>query len=459
MSCGFFESKKKTRKYENRHDALAAKVVNTLMQGLKAETFSNIELFELFKSFHLQKNEKLMQALRKAFQRGLIDQYRLLLENNNPEENRDATELYISNYLSLMSIAEIEHLKIIKVPQYINNQWTLIEYHVEPIELTKPTGIERLWMTDKDKVYAYGLRPVVSEDALPWLVYKGTTVMTGDGFVAQLNSDIKPFQTPGEDLYLSGRDRIIQWIDKQQKKVRVCGASLGGSMALITAADLGVKLARVDAQNPAGLNTVVKGLEYDHWDRIAIEDKPKVFVQKQKNDWVTRFGIWKDDWIIIDVNLPKGQRPGLSLLSHILNYAGFENPKFSIENPSKDNDDELRQWSNILIYTALRIILNAMWLPVYVVVLPAMRYMAEHPVKSTLFALGAIVLPQLTMFDTALRLTLALLATTPVMLDLSKQLINAFSSETTEEVAIKIDDEMDFSSDDEKCSPVSASLA
>ena len=85
--------------------------------------------------------------------------------------------------------------------------------------------------------------------------------------------------------------------------------------------------------------------------------------------------------------------------------------------------------------------------------------MAEHPVKSTLFALGAIVLPQLTMFDTALRLTLALLATTPVMLDLSKQLINAFSSETTEEVAIKIDDEMDFSSDDEKCSPVSASLA
>lgn len=458
MSCGFFESKKKTRKYENRHDALATKVVNTLMQGLKAETFSNSEVFELFKSFHLQKNEKLMQALRKAFQQGLIDKYHLLLENNNPEENRNASEWYISNYLSLMSIAEIEHLKTIKAPQYINNQWTLIEYHVEPIELTKPMGIERLWMTDIDKVYAYGLRPVVSQDALPWLVYKGTTVMTGDGFVTQLNSDIKPFQTPGEDLYLSGRDRIIQWIDKQQNKVRVCGASLGGSIALITAADLGAKLARVDAQNPAGLNTVARGLEYDHWNNIAIEDKPKVFVQKQQNDWVSRFGIWKDDWIIIDVSLPKGQRPGLSLLSHILNYAGFKNPKFSIENPSKDNDDELRQWSNILIYMALRIILNAMWLPVYMVILPAMRYMVDHPVKSTLLVLGAIVLPQFTMFDTALRLTLALLAATPVLLDLSKQAINAFSSETTEEVAIKIDDEMALFSDNEERSSISPSL-
>lgn len=164
----------------------------------------------------------------------------------------------------------------------------------------------------------------------------GTTYPAGQGFLTQVNSDSKGFETVGKSLYRTGRSRIQAWLAQQKGAIHVCGTSLGGSLSLLLAIDKGdYTLSRVDALNPAGLHDARSKSQFDHWD--SLESKPQVVVQKQGNDPVSAFGLWKEDWNIIQVNPPAAKKGPNGLSDHALNYAGLKGTQFTPVDPKEDN--------------------------------------------------------------------------------------------------------------------------
>ncbi|MGL5742592.1 MAG: hypothetical protein ACRCXC_08605 [Legionella sp.] len=66
----------------------------------------------------------------------------------------------------------------------------------------------------------------------------GTTYPAGQGFLPQITTDSKGFETVGKSLYRTGRDKIQKWLSAQ-KTTHVCGVSFGGSLSLLLAIDKG----------------------------------------------------------------------------------------------------------------------------------------------------------------------------------------------------------------------------
>jgi hypothetical protein len=57
-------------------------------------------------------------------------------------------------------------------------------------------------------------------------------------------------------------------------------------------------------------------------------DQPKVVVQKQGADPVSAFGIWKKDWVVLQVTPPGNKKGPNAFCDHCLNYAGFADTEF-----------------------------------------------------------------------------------------------------------------------------------
>ena len=66
-----------------------------------------------------------------------------------------------------------------------------------------------------------------------------------------------------------------------------------------------------------------------------MEFKPLVVVQQQANDPVSLFGVWKNGWIILQVNPPADKKGPHALFDHFLNYAGFPDTEFSYADVSR----------------------------------------------------------------------------------------------------------------------------
>ena len=115
----------------------------------------------------------------------------------------------------------------------------MVDYYVTPIELTPTKGFKKLFVRDHDRVFAYGLEPINHKDAESQLIFMGTTYPAGQGFVPQVKTDLKGFETVGKTLYQCGHQRILAWLLHQKGNVHVCGISLGGSLSLLLAIHLG----------------------------------------------------------------------------------------------------------------------------------------------------------------------------------------------------------------------------
>jgi len=276
----------------------------------------------------------------------------------------------------------------------INHQWQLIKYKVTPIELTPTRGLETLFMFDEDRVFVYGLEPVEAPLAEPHLIFMGTTYPAGQGFVSQVNSDFEAFETVGASLYRTGHKKIATWLDKQKNKTHVCGTSLGGTLALLLAIHQGEKLSRVDALNPAGLYDAWIKSEFDGWDNLDKHDKPDVFIQKQGDDPVSCFGVWKKDWVIFHVTPFK--KASSVLFDHAVNYAGLSGTTFEKIDTEKDN--EARYVRNALLYGLARAAIYYFGvLPYHYLIRPALRYVYDHIAELALlglvFACMAVCMP------------------------------------------------------------------
>ncbi|KTC78004.1 hypothetical protein [Legionella brunensis] len=380
----------------SRHAAIIARnALRILMMGWR-EDWQKIISVKVLKAVFIQRDRELMRGMRLAFQEGFQSVYEQLKKHTplTPEQHRQAL-LYISNCLTLLPFSDINPYESIAVPQWVNGEWRLVDYKVVPIELTPTNGLKKLFINDKDRVFAYGLEPITDDKAEPHLLFMGTTYPAGQGFVTQINTDLEGFETVGNKLYQSGRQRLFHWLDKQTKKVHVCGTSLGGSLSLLLAIDRGDKLSRVDALNPAGLYDFWFKDHFDNWEKLNI--KPQVIIQKQGNDPVSQFGVWKEDWDVVHVIPPRHKQGPNQFIDHALNYAGFAETQFIGVDTVMDNEEHRQR--NFWLYTLGRGLVYYLGLvPYHYFIRPCLHYVATHKTQMTLTCAFIVLFSLLPMF-------------------------------------------------------------
>lgn len=348
---------------------IARNVLRFIMGGMPEDSLMSLLSWDAFKAIFIQRDPKLLRELRLAFQQG----FEILMKDLegkrlNSDEN-EQVQLYLSNCLSFLPYGDLNCYESIKIPQFQNGFWKMVDYYIQPIELTDEKD-----SNDEDKVFAYGLEPIVDNNAQSHLIFMGTTYPAGQGFLPQVNSDFKSFETVGNSLYLSGRARIEKWLLSQKGKIHVCGVSLGGSLSLLLAIDKGQYLSRVDALNPVGLYEYENKMGFDHW--ATIQEKPLVIIQKQANDPASLLGVWKNDWNLLQVTPPKHKKGANPIFDHFLNYAGFSETEFRFLNTEDENIK--RKESNFWIYTLGRSwIYYTTILPYQWVIRPLIRFCSD----------------------------------------------------------------------------------
>ncbi len=364
-------------------------LLRLLMMGWN-KNWTQLLTMKTFRAVFIARDHQLTQAMRAAFQEG-FKHICSELKKHGPlsEKQQRQAEIFISNCLAFTPFADMTPYESLAIPQYIHGTWQLVDYKITPIELTPTSGFKKLFLRDDDRVFAYGLEPLLNSDAEPHLVFMGTTYPAGQGFATTVNTDLEPFETAGKKLYRTGQRRITRWLDEQSKKVHVCGTSLGGGLSLLLAIDKGDKLSSVHALNPPGLYDPWRKSKFDHWD--TLETKPPVFILKQRDDPVSRFGVWKPDWHVLDINPPDNIKGPNSITHHALNYAGFANTEFIVVNTALDNEERKSRnfWLYVLSRSAVYYLVMVPW---RYVIRPLNHFIFNHklPLAMTLLMVGLL---------------------------------------------------------------------
>lgn len=335
----------------------------------------------------VKRDHELLRGMRLAFQQGFEYLYETQLKDRSFNEvQMEQIQLYLSNCLSLLPFADITPYESFQIPQYIDGQWQLVDYKVIPIELTPTTGLRKLFLYDADRVFAYGLEPLFDNNAQPHLIFMGTNAV-GQGLLSQLNTDLEPFETAGKKLYRTGLARLNKWLDAQEKKVHVCGMSLGGSLSLLLAMHQGEKLSRVDVLNPPGIYEPFYKSRFDRWD--ACTEKPIVCIQRQGDDLVSRLGNWKHEWQLLEVMPPQEKKGPNFIADHALNYAGIAGTKMHYVT-DLHQDNQFRKAQTVLFYIIIRaFVYYGAMLPYRYLVHPLLHFLFEHKQEVALGFLAA----------------------------------------------------------------------
>mgnify|MGYP003126441955 CR=1 FL=1 len=387
LSLNFFEScefeqEQRDNPIENA-GIIARNMLRFLMMKYEGQVNQMLSL-QFVQAVFVQRDPKLLAGMRDAFQTGFDHIGSQLKDQKLSAAHNNQANLFVSNCLCFLPFADLKPGYKCTIPQCIDETWQCVRYSVVPIELTPTRGLETLFIHDNDRVFAYGLEPIGCPEAEPHLIFMGTTYPAGQGFETQIKTDLEGFETVGNRLYRTGHKKLISWLDKQNKKAHVCGTSLGGSLALLLAIHQGARLSRVDALNPAGLYEPWCQNELDCWNNLDNQDKPDVFIQKQGNDVVSSFGVWKKDWTIIKVIPAKAAF--ISMFDHARNYAGYADTTF--ERIDAQQDNEVRRMHNVLFYSLLRGVVYYLGiLPYHYLIRPVLLYAYEQKLALAVLAL------------------------------------------------------------------------
>ena len=397
LRLDFFESslfEKEIEQDQTQNDEILARnLLRVLMMGW-SDQWNDLKSWRTFNAIFVDRDHQMTKAMRMAFQQGFNHIFSQLQGKTLTDLEHNQAQLYISNCLTYLPYADLTPYESFAIPQFVDGQWQLIDYKVEPIELTPTSGFKKLFLHEQDRVFAYGLEPIHHDQAEPHLIFMGTTYPAGQGFVSMVNTDLEAFETAGKKLYRTGHKNITRWLDKQlekpnPKKTHLCGTSLGGALSLLTVIDQGDKISRVDALNPPGLyEPLFRKSRFDHWDEL--QEKPEVYVQKQGDDQVSAFGVWKPDWHVLHVTPPADKKGPNSGTDHALNYAGFAETTFTLIDTVKDNEE--RKSRNFWLYTLLRSLFYYLVLvPFRYLILPPLRFILDHKLALTLTALLTVL--------------------------------------------------------------------
>ena len=371
-----FEKENAQTPFENQV-IQARNLLRVLMMGWNNEWKSLLSM-KTFRAVFIKRDHQLTKALRYAFQEGFAHVFSQLQNQTLSLEQQHQAEIFISNCLTFLPFSDLTPYESMAIPQYINGEWQFIDYKVVPIELTPISGYKKLFLAEQDRVFAYGLEPITNLNAEPHLIFMGTTYPAGQGFVTTINTDLEAFESAGKKLYRTGHKNITRWLQQQPNKVHVCGTSLGGGLSLILAIDQGDKLSSVHALNPPGLYDSWHTNKFDHWD--LLDEKPPVYVLKQNEDPVSRFGVWKPEWHVLQITPPDDKKGPNPMTHHALNYAGFADTTFIGVDTKKDNEE--RKSRNFWLYTLGRSALYYIaMIPWRYLTLPLMRFILNHKLQ------------------------------------------------------------------------------
>jgi len=168
------------------------------------------------------------------------------------------TEMLIGNLIALYPLFDPDPGSDVDLLQQIDGKWHLVKYRTESIQLVEY------------KVLAYGLTPLENEKALPLILFCGTPYPAAKGFWEAIKSDLHPFRSVGETIFLKGKDSIDAWMGSRPQ-VKCYRLSLGGALAYYLGKTYGDRVT-ISAYVPPGLlmNPLemkkIHGVSYYHID-------------------------------------------------------------------------------------------------------------------------------------------------------------------------------------------------
>jgi hypothetical protein len=378
-----FETETAENTLEENQRINTRNLLRVLMMGW-TDNWRRLLTSQTFNAVFVERDHQLTRAMRYSFQQGFQHVFSQLDGRQLTTLEKNQADLFLSNCLTYLPFADISPYESMAIPQYVDDRWQLIDYKIVPIELTPTSGLKKLFLADHDRVFAYGLEPIHNTQAESHLVFMGTTYPAGQGFFTTINTDLEAFETAGKKLYRSGQANINRWLNQQTNKIHVCGTSLGGGLAQLLAIDQGgntfeggATFSRFDALNPPGLYNPFRKSRFDHWD--SFETKPPVYIQKQGDDAVSSFGVWKPEWHVLHVTAPENKKGPNSAADHALNYAGFSGTQFIGVDTAEDNEE--RKNRNWWLYTLLRsLVYYTTLVPIRYLVLPPVRFILSHKI-------------------------------------------------------------------------------
>ncbi len=185
---------------KNDAAVFARNLLRILMMGWSPAWTDLISLTTL-RAVFLRRDPVLLKEFRFAFQQGFLHLFSQLEGQELEHHQMEQVQMYLSNCLCLMVYSDLNPYESILIPQLVKGKWILVDYKIELIELTTQ-------VREEDRVFAYGLEPIINKHACPHLIFPGTTYPAGTGFMAHLHTDMRPFDTVGSTLFKSGSERM-----------------------------------------------------------------------------------------------------------------------------------------------------------------------------------------------------------------------------------------------------------
>ena len=210
---------------------------------LKDVDFSMQEKLALFWKY----DETIISQFRDRFEQIFKDFYHQMVWT---QHDPLVTEMLIGNLIAIYPLFDPEPGQEVDLLQQIEGTWHLVRYRTESIPLVE------------DKVLAYGLIPVNNPKALPLILFCGTPYPAAKGFWEAIKSDLHPFRSVGETIFLQGKERIDAWMENKPS-VNCYGLSLGGALAYYLGKTYG-KRVTIYAYVPPGLLMKPKEMKKIH---------------------------------------------------------------------------------------------------------------------------------------------------------------------------------------------------
>jgi len=326
--------------------------------------WQNLLSKELHHVISVERDPKMLEAFRHELQDVLTRLFTSIKEDPNLLEDDGRLkqfELILYNLLALYPFSDPTPNEILYVPTQIDSGvWVMLPYKVEPIELTPTTTSLRGDIQDCDRVFCYGLCPVLEEVNVPRiLIFMGTTYPTGQGKKVQDYTNCMPDREVGEQLYLWGKDKVFAWLDQTTQdtsKVISTGASLGGILASMFALAKPVSFENVYAFNPPGFMKLPDAghPEFKPWFQAGSNDKPNVIILSQEGDPVSSAGFFVVDSNItlLRTKLPTLGAPQLPIvngyIAHLVIHAAHHGVEIhTVDIPRENCQDSRTSWTRM----------------------------------------------------------------------------------------------------------------
>lgn len=266
-------------------DIVARNIFKYLALGIKLDTSDP----KIIKGLALVAKALVIKA-NPEFNRAFLRQLQNMLKslgfqlNDVDEETEAKYEILISNLLAAYPFfADHKCTNTLSIPQKIKEKWELIEHQVQALDLSPQTGMISRLIRDEDRIYAYGLTPVVPRSDSPrLLLLMGTTYPTGQGSALSTMRVFDVGYSVGEGYHWG---TVENWLfaDKQPK-VKVIGLSQGGASAMFVAAKYSSYIIQADCHNPPALCSATLNRLHANWLKTPKDSRPIINVYAQKGD-------------------------------------------------------------------------------------------------------------------------------------------------------------------------------